>query len=74
MNSKMRVTFKGRVGVLNVYTNEVSFDGYIFKSILEAIDFIDSDYELNSRKAKEIAEEYYKAEKVLGKIAETIGL
>lgn len=37
----MRVHFKGRNGFLNIYTNEVSFDGYIFKSILEAIDFFE---------------------------------
>lgn len=37
----MKVTFKNRVGFLNVYTNEVSFGEYIFKNILEAIEFFE---------------------------------
>ncbi|MBN1794081.1 MAG: hypothetical protein JW844_03865 [Candidatus Omnitrophica bacterium] len=42
--------------------------------IITAIDAIHSDYERHSKAAREIAEEYFKAEKVLGKIIDAIGL
>jgi hypothetical protein len=42
--------------------------------ILAAFDAIHSQYELQSRRAQEIAEEYFKAEVVLGKIIKEIGL
>jgi hypothetical protein len=44
------------------------------QDILTAIDTIESDYEQHSRAAREIAEEYFAAEKVLGSLMERVGL
>ena len=44
------------------------------EDILRAVDTIESDYEGNSRAAREIAEEYFAAEKVLGKLMGQAGL
>ena len=42
--------------------------------ILAAVDTIESDYEGNSRAAREIAREHFAAEKVLGKLMQQAGL
>jgi glycosyltransferase involved in cell wall biosynthesis len=42
--------------------------------ILGAIEAINSDYERHSRAAREIAEEHFAAEKVLGKLLDDLGL
>jgi hypothetical protein len=42
--------------------------------ILAAIDAINSDYERHSRAARAIAEQYFKAETVLGKVLDQLGL
>lgn len=50
---------------------------YAFKTIddvLAAVDAIESDYEGNCRAAREIAEEYFAAEKVVGSLMERAGL
>jgi hypothetical protein len=39
-----------------------------------ALEKIDSDYEHHSRAARGIAQEYFHAEKVLGRILERLGL
>ena len=44
------------------------------ENILTAIDTIESDYEGHCRAAREIAEEYFAAEKVLGSLMERVGL
>jgi len=44
------------------------------EDILSAVDTIESDYEGNSRAAREIAQEYFAAEKVLGKLMQQAGL
>jgi hypothetical protein len=44
------------------------------EDILHAVDAIESDYEGHSRAATEIAQEYFRAEKVLGKLMEQAGL
>ncbi len=44
------------------------------EDILAAVDKIESDYEGQSRAAREIAAEYFAAEKVLGKLMEQAGL
>jgi hypothetical protein len=43
------------------------------EDILRAVDTIESNYEGNSRAAREIAEEYFAAEKVLGKLMQQAG-
>jgi hypothetical protein len=42
--------------------------------ILSAIDAINSDYERHSRAARALAEQYFKAETVLAKVLEQLGL
>jgi hypothetical protein len=42
--------------------------------ILAAVDAISTDYEGNCRAAREIATEYFAAEKVIGSMVERIGL
>jgi hypothetical protein len=42
--------------------------------ILAAVDEIESNYQQNSRAAREIAAEYFSAEKVLGSLMERAGL
>ncbi len=44
------------------------------EDILSAMDLIQSDYKRHCRAAREIAEEYFAAEKVLGSLTETVGL
>ena len=44
------------------------------EDILHAVDAIESDYEGHSRAATQIAQEYFRAEKVLGKLMEQAGL
>jgi hypothetical protein len=44
------------------------------EDILTAIDTIESNYEGHCRAAREIAEEYFAAEKVLGSLMERVGL
>ena len=44
------------------------------EDILHAVDTIESDYEGNSRAAREIVQEYFSAEKVLGKLMQQAGL
>jgi hypothetical protein len=44
------------------------------EDILAAVDSIEQDYEGNSRAAREIADEYFAAEKVLGKLMQQAGL
>jgi hypothetical protein len=44
------------------------------EDILSAVDTIEHDYEGNSRAAREIADEYFAAEKVLGRLMEQAGL
>ncbi len=44
------------------------------EDILKAVDTIESDYEGNSRAAREIAQEYFAAEKVVGKLMQQAGL
>ena len=44
------------------------------EDILTAIDTIESNYEGHCRAAREIAEEYFAAEKVLGRVMERVGL
>lgn len=68
-----------------VITEETGFSKFIptgeglfaFKNeeeILNAMDSIEKDYEGNSQRAKEIAEEYFKAETVLAEIVSAIGI
>jgi hypothetical protein len=42
--------------------------------ILHAVDLINSDYAAHSRAAREIAHEYFAAERVLGNLLEHAGL
>jgi len=44
------------------------------EDILAAVDEVESDYEGNCRRAREIAEEYFAAEKVVGSLMERAGL
>jgi hypothetical protein len=44
------------------------------EEIVAAFDAINSDYEKHSRAAREIAEEYFRAETVLAKVIEDLGL
>jgi hypothetical protein len=44
------------------------------EDILAAIDTIQSDYEGHCRAAREIAEEYFAAERVLGDLMDRVGL
>ena len=44
------------------------------EDILAAVDKIEGDYEGQSRAAREIGEEYFAAEKVLGKLMQQAGL
>lgn len=44
------------------------------EDIIEAVDRIESDYEANCRGAREIAEEYFAAEKVLGSLMDRVGM
>jgi hypothetical protein len=42
--------------------------------ILRAVDAIESDYEGNCRAARDVAAEYFAAEKVIGSLMERAGL
>ena len=44
------------------------------EDILTAVDTIEGDYEGNSRAARELAQEYFAAEKVLSKLMQEAGL
>jgi hypothetical protein len=44
------------------------------EDILAAVDAIESDYEGNCRAARDIAEEYFSAEKVVGSLMARSGL
>jgi hypothetical protein len=44
------------------------------EDVLAAIDTIQSDYEGHCRAAREIAEEYFAAERVLGNLMDRVGL
>ena len=68
-----------------VITHETGFSKYLptgkglfgfltMEDILAAVDVIESDYEGSCRAAREIAEEYFGAEKVLGSLMERAGL
>ena len=57
-----------------VPTGEGLFSFTSMDEIVEAVDAIHSDYEKQSRAAREIAEEYFRAEMVLGNIIKTVGL
>lgn len=68
-----------------VITQETGFSKFLptgkglfgFKTmddILAAVDAVESDYEGNCRAAREIAEEYFAAEKVIGSLMERAGL
>lgn len=68
-----------------VITQETGFSKYLpagkglfgfssMEEILAAVDVIESDYEGSCRAAREIAAEYFDAEKVLGKLMERAGL
>jgi hypothetical protein len=55
-------------------TGEGLFAFQKMDDILAAIDAINSDYERHSRAARAIAEQYFKAETVLGKVLDQLGL
>lgn len=55
-------------------TGKGLFSFQTMDDILAAVDAIESDYEGNCRAAREIAEEYFAAEKVLGSLMERAGL
>ncbi len=55
-------------------TGEGLFAFDTMDEILAALDAIASDYERHSRAAREIAEEYFRAEKVLAKLLDDLGL
>ena len=55
-------------------TGEGLFAFQTMDDILAAIDAINSDYERHSRAARAIAEHYFKAETVLGRMIEQLGL
>jgi YHS domain-containing protein len=55
-------------------TGEGVFAFNTMEQILTAIDAINSDYQRHSRAARAIAEEYFRAEKVLAKVLEDLGL
>jgi len=68
-----------------VITQETAFSKYLptgkglfgfsnMEDILAAVDVIESDYEGSCRAAREIAKEYFEAEKVLGKLMSEAGL
>ena len=44
------------------------------EDVLAAVDAIESDYEAHCRAAREIAEEYFAAEKVVGTLMSRAGL
>jgi hypothetical protein len=54
-------------------TGEGLFAFKTMQDILEAFDAVNSDYERHRRAAREIAEEYFKAEKVLARLLEDLG-
>jgi hypothetical protein len=55
-------------------TGEGLFAFNKFDDILAAFDAIDADYERHSRSARAIAEEYFRAESVLGRLLDDLGL
>jgi hypothetical protein len=68
-----------------VVTQDTAFDNILpigrglfafrtMEDILRAIDTIQSDYESNCRGAREIAQEYFAAERVLGSLMDRAGL
>jgi hypothetical protein len=57
-----------------VPTGEGLFSFNTMEEIVEAVDAIHSDYEKQSRWARQIANEYYRAEKVLGNVLDVVGL
>jgi hypothetical protein len=55
-------------------TGEGLFAFSTMEDIVAAFEAIDSDYEWHSRAAREIAEQYFKAETVLAKLIDDLGL
>lgn len=55
-------------------TGEGLFAFKTMDDIIQAFDTIESDYEKHSRAARMIAEDYFRAEKVLGKLLNDLGL
>jgi hypothetical protein len=55
-------------------TGEGLFAFNTMEEILAAFEAVESDYERHSRAAREIAEEYFRAEKVLGKLLNDLGI
>ena len=55
-------------------TGEGLFAFNTMDEILAAFEAINSDYERHSRAAREIAEEYFRAEKVLAKMLNDLGI
>jgi len=55
-------------------TGEGLFAFWTGDDILDAIDAIDADYERHSRAARAIAQEYFRAETVLAKVLDQLGL
>jgi hypothetical protein len=55
-------------------TGQGLFSFETMEDILAAVDAIESNYDASSRAAREIAEEYFSAEKVLGKLMQQAGL
>ncbi len=55
-------------------TGEGLFAFNTMEEIVAAFDAIDCDYERHSRAARDIAEEYFRAETVLGKVMDDLGL
>ena len=63
----------GMIGLPNVGKTTV-FNALTAGGALAAVDAIESDYEGNCRAAREIAAEYFAAEKVVGSLMERAGL
>jgi hypothetical protein len=57
-----------------VPTGEGLFSFNTMDEIVAAVDAIHSDYEKQSRLARQIADEYFRAEKVLGNVLDVVGL
>lgn len=55
-------------------TGEGLFSFNTMDEILSAVDKVNSDYDKHSQAAREIAEEYFKAEKVMEKVLKDLGL
>jgi len=55
-------------------TGEGLFSFNTMEEIVAAFEAVEADYELHSRRAREIAEEYFKAETVLARLVDDLGL